>query len=235
MSFIQDTSLVFPSMTQVNLDTGRVYRIDTGEYAGDVLPSITRILGHAEKPGLEAWKKSVGPKKAELVKLRAQARGNGLHQAAEAFLSNSEMPTIWPHVAELWQHLRPWLADHITRVYAQERDVYSFKLGVAGRFDLLADVDGVFSIVDFKQADKPKKMEYVQDYILQGTFYSCAVYELTGRRVEQIVLPITSPEGVELWTAAPGRVYFNTLRARIEDFYKSYETPMLTVDTPVVS
>jgi hypothetical protein len=233
MSFVQDASIAFPQLRQVNLPEGRVYAIESGKHIGTVLPSITRVLGAKPKPGLEAWKKSVGAKEATTVSSRATNRGTGLHLQAECFLGNQEMPKLWPHIAELWQYLRPWLVDHISTVYAQEQDVYSFILGVAGRFDLLADVDGVFSIVDFKQSNKPKKAEYMHDYYLQGSFYACAVYELTGRIVKQMVFPVTSPEGLVVWVQQPTMTLFEELRDRIAYFYQTFETPTSeTLDIP---
>jgi hypothetical protein len=221
MPFLYDESLAlkFPRLKQVNLESGRVYVAEDGAHAGDVLPSITRVLAAKPKPQLEAWKVRKGPEEAELIRARASNRGNGLHHVSECYLGNLSMPKVWPHVAELWRFLQPWLTEHVTKVYGQEQNLCSFVLGVGGRTDLIADVDGVFSIVDFKQADKPKKDETVQDYYLQGTFYACAVYEHTRRLPKQIVLPVASPEGLQMFVTDPNQ-HLAELRGRIAEFWQ---------------
>jgi ATP-dependent exoDNAse (exonuclease V) beta subunit len=125
---------------------------------------------------------------------------------------------MMPNVMELWIILRAWLDEHITCVYQQETDVFSRRLCVAGRFDLLAAIDGLLSVVDFKTSKRFKKDEYLLDYKLQGTFYACAVYELTGHKVSQIALPVMYPGGLQVVTFKPF-TYFDELRRRIDQFY----------------
>ena len=220
--FTQDDTLSFPKLKQVNLESGRVYVVESGTDVGEVLPSITRVLGFKEKPHLEAWKKRVGAEQATRISSLATTRGSELHRLCEIYLSNRELPKVWPHVGELWHRLKPWLDQHVTRVYGQEQDLCSFALGVAGRTDLICDVDGVFSIVDFKQANKPKSEKYIGDYFLQGSFYACAVYEHTHQLPKQIVFPVTSPEELQLFVSNPNR-HLGELQTRIGEFYAAYD------------
>jgi hypothetical protein len=227
MNFHHDASFVFPKLTQVNLPSGRVYRVESGEHVGDVLPSITRILGSKAKPGLTAWKKRVGAEEAALVSARATVTGSSLHKVSECYLGNQELPRYFPTVAELWQRLRPWIDANVTCVYAQECDVFSHHLGAAGRLDLLAGFSDTIAVIDFKSSAKPKIEEWVEDYYLQGTFYACAVYEVTKRPIKKIVVPIVSPETIQVFETTPA-AHFDALRSRIEDFYESY----IALDTP---
>ena len=205
-------------MKQHNSPVGRVYSVNGTEL---VFPSITRLLGAKPKPGLEAWRRRVGPAEAARVSTRATNRGGTVHKLAECFLGNLDLPSYQPNVAELWQTLRPWLRQHVHVVYAQEQDVYSSRLKVAGRMDLLANVDFELAVVDIKTAERPKKDEYVHDYFLQGTFYACAVYELTGLKVKRIVLPVVYPGGLQLFEC-PAMKHFDELRSRINEYYRLY-------------
>ena len=216
--FHHHAALGLPRLEQRNLATGRVYAVVGTDL---VYPSITRILGAKPKPHLAAWRKRVGDDEAKRISQAASGRGTKLHSLAERYLGNEDLDTVEPHVMELWRYLRPWLDAHITGVYAQEVDLYSDKLMVAGRTDLVADVDGVPSIVDFKQANKPKKASYIQDYYLQGTFYALALYERTGMKCKQVLFPITSPEGTQVFVTKPAE-HYDELLARIEEFYASY-------------
>jgi len=220
--FVHDDSIVFPRLIQRNLPTGRIYEVTDGRYQGEKFPSITRILGAKPKPFLEQWKKKVGYAEANRIVRASQGKGTSLHSLAEEYIGNNELPEYQPNVAELWVHLRPWLDQHVTRVFGQEVDVFSVKLKAAGRFDLLAEIDGKdLAIIDFKNSRKPKREEWVGDYFLQGTFYSCAVYELTGRKAKRIILPVVSPEGLQLFETTP-LDHLTELTKRINEYYACY-------------
>jgi hypothetical protein len=212
----------FPRLKQCNLPIGRVYQIESGRHRGAVFPSITRILASSPKPHLEAWKQRVGMDEAKKIVARAGIRGASVHRLAENYLGNEALPEVTPNITEMWRHLQPWLGENITRVVAQEQDVYSHKLKVAGRMDLLADVKSLLSIVDVKSAERFKKREWIEDYFIQCTFYACAVYELTGLKVKQLVLPIVNPSGLQVEIAKPTE-YLPQLMARIDLFYQSFD------------
>jgi hypothetical protein len=218
--FVHDSTLTasLPVLIQCNLPGKRVYRLASGQ----ALPSITTVLGKKPKPFLDVWRARIGAEQAALITARAAATGTALHTLSEAYLGNDPLPSLMPQVAELWQRLRPWIDQHITRVYAQECDIHSMRLGVAGRLDLLADADRELAIVDFKQSLKPKKSEWIQDYRLQGTFYACAVYEQTGRAVRKIVIPVVSPNELQVFETTPGD-HFDELCDRIAYYYEQCE------------
>jgi hypothetical protein len=219
--FLHDDSISFPTLKQQNLPAGRVYRVESGEHKGTVYPSITRVLKAKPKPQLEAWKQRVGVAEAARISGNATKQGTSLHGALENYLDNKPLADMPLNVLERWTFLRPWLDQHVTRVFRQECDVFSNRLCVAGRFDALVEIDNILSIMDLKTASRPKKREWVEDYFIQGTFYAFAVYELTGRKVKQIVLPIVHPEGLQVVDAKPLE-YMDPLISSINAFYQSY-------------
>lgn len=222
MAFRHDDSLKFPKLKQHNLSIGRVYKVEEGMDLGKVYPSITRVLGAKDKPALEAWKARVGAKEAARISQRATTQGSNVHRLAELFLENQELPARSPAVQERWDHVWPWLEENVTKVYAQEQDVYSPRLKVAGRMDLFADVKGRRAVVDLKTAAREKLEEWVQDYFLQASFYSLAIYELTRVPVKLIVLPIVNPNGLQVFEASPAD-YYKELKDRVDEFYETYE------------
>jgi hypothetical protein len=229
--FIHDDSLKFPRLRQVNLKTGRCYITEEGVNKGKVLPSITRVLGAKAKPQLEAWKKRVGHEEAARVSARATVQGSSLHKIMECHLNNQDLPKFSPNVAELWQYLHKWVDKNITRIYAQEQPVASFKLGLAGQLDLLAGVLDAVAVIDAKSSLRPKRDEWIEDYFLQGTFYAFAVYENTGQVVRKVIFPIVNPTGLQVFETTPAK-YYTTLRARTNEFYESYAK---AVDTEAAS
>ncbi len=220
--FIHDESLKFPKLRQVNLKTGRCYIAEEGENKGKVLPSITRVLGKKAKPQLDAWKVRVGAMEAARVSAIATARGSSLHKVMECHLNNEGLPRFSPNVGELWQYLHKWLDKNITTVYAQEQDVASFKLGLAGRLDLLAGLsDDTIAIVDAKSSLRPKRTEWMSDYYCQGSYYALAVYENTHRVVKRVIFPIVNPAGIQVFETTPAK-HYDELIERVNEFYETY-------------
>ena len=62
--------------------------------------------------------------------------------------------------------------------------------GVAGRTDLIAEFDGVLSVIDYKTSNRIKKKEWCESYFAQGAFYGVAYEELTKIPVSQVVIII---------------------------------------------
>lgn len=225
----KQASITLPKLEQRNYADGRVYEVMEGEHKGHVYPSVTRMLGHKPKPELEAWKKRQGQEKAAAITRKAADRGKQLHTLAELHLQNKPLEgiSIPPLVMEIWIRLRNRLTKSISKVYAQEVDLYSVRLKIAGRTDCVAVWEDELSIVDFKQSNRPKKDQYVQDYFMQGTFYALALYERTGMVAKQIVVPVSSPEGLQVFVTQP-KLHYVELQKRIKSFYVDY-APKVTV------
>jgi genome maintenance exonuclease 1 len=64
----------------------------------------------------------------------------------------------------------------------------------AGSTDLVCNHNDLESIVDFKQANRPKKPEWMDDYFLQVAAYAMAHDQLYGSRIRQGVIMICTPD-----------------------------------------
>ena len=65
----------------------------------------------------------------------------------------------------------------------------------AGTTDLVGVYKGKPTITDFKQTNKPKKREWIDDYFLQGAAYALAHNELYETKIEQIAIFMCSKDG----------------------------------------
>ena len=65
------------------------------------------------------------------------------------------------------------LNGRLEEIYGMEETLY-YPEKYAGTADLLAKMDGMDVCVDFKQSNKPKKTDYIQDYFLQLGAYTLA-------------------------------------------------------------
>lgn len=164
---------------------------------GRSYPSITTVLGHEEKPWLNEWKESLGKERAEAETERCADRGTAVHLMAERYLNNADnvMEDQEQQNIELFNQLRLQLKK-IDNIRAQEVPLYSDRLKVAGRVDLVAEYDGTLAIIDFKTSTNNKKDSMVQDYFLQCTAYAIMYEELYGEFIENIVVLIAVEKGV---------------------------------------
>ena len=64
----------------------------------------------------------------------------------------------------------------------------------AGQTDLVGVYQGRDSIVDFKQSNKPKREEWIEDYYYQGVAYATAHDCIYGTRIEQCVIMMCTPD-----------------------------------------
>lgn len=162
-----------------------------------VFPSVTTVLGEKlDKSGLELWKARVGAAEVEKVSRLAANRGTAIHKLCEDYLMNVGIDArkIMPFNMMMFNTIKPILAKNVNKVYGIESMLYSKVLKAAGTSDLLAEYNGINSIVDFKTSKKEKKEEWIQNYFIQATTYSIMAEELTDLKFPQIVIIIANDD-----------------------------------------
>jgi len=176
-------------------DSGRIYITPEGKR----YKSITTVLGSEPKSGIEEWVKRVGQEEAEKIKRKAADRGSKLHKLCEDYINNDvtpfQMTKLMPDLKENFIKIRKHIDENVGKVYAQEQALYSDKLKIAGRVDLICEWNGKLSIVDFKTSTKIKQEDWIENYFLQCTAYSLMFAERTGMWVDDIVVLIATEEG----------------------------------------
>ena len=96
--------------------------------------------------------------------------------------------------------------------------MYSDEYGVAGAVDMIAEYDGVISVVDFKTSNKDKKEEWIENYFIQGTAYAKMFTERTSIPCEQLVIFIMPDSGVPQIFVKSVDDYIPQLITAIKDF-----------------
>lgn len=173
------------------IDGKRYYTTPTGEK----YPSVTTVLSDIlDKTGLEKWRKRVGEEEANRIAARAADRGTKVHALLEKYLSNDmdcmKKDSAMPDIRVLFNDMIDIIDGRVGTVYGIEHPLYSHRLRTAGKTDLIAEFDGVKSIVDFKTASRYKKESDILGYFLQSTCYALMVGERTGIYIPQIVILI---------------------------------------------
>lgn len=186
----------YETLTREDLPEGRRYVNRHGEH----LPSVTTILDATkDKTKLIEWANKVGHEEAERIKHQAAAVGTCMHAYIE---SHIKMRPLQP-AKKVWQYKAYRMAASLMESYFPDLDeiwgneVMVYKRGVyAGTTDLVGVFRGEPSIVDFKQANKMKKREWIDDYFVQLTAYASAHNEMYGTNIRQGVILMASQDGL---------------------------------------
>ena len=167
------------------LESGRTYATPRGPK----YPSITTVLGILSENSIREWRQKVGEEEANRISRRACARGEEIHKVAERFLNNEilEPKNFLPHIWQMFSTIRPILESRVNNIILQEKPLYSDHLGLAGRVDLIADFDGVRSIIDIKTSRRVKEKEDIHTYFMQETAYAIMFEERTKLPITNIV------------------------------------------------
>ena len=150
-------------------------------FGEEKLPSVTSILQatktEEDKASLELWKERVGHKEANKIKNEASSRGTSMHSYIENFLrgrineSFFESNKQYKNMAK--EIIDKGIKGKLEEIYGMETTLH-YPAKYAGTADLVGMYQGQETIIDFKQANKPKKTDYIQDYFLQLGAYTLA-------------------------------------------------------------
>lgn len=163
----------------------RVYLTPDGER----LPSVTTILSATkDMTHLNEWKNRVGEDKAKQITTEAAGVGTAMHANLERFIVGMErQPGSNPvHVVANKMAdaiINKGLKD-VNEVWAMEQSLY-FPGLYSGTTDLVAVYKGNPSVCDYKQTNKPKKAEWVEDYYMQLMAYIMAHNEVYGTDIRE--------------------------------------------------
>lgn len=184
--FVHCPPAKLPDLKSETFTDGKRYYVTP---SGKKLPSVTTVVGAMKKQSIMEWRNKVGEVEANRISKLATGRGNRVHLLAERYLNNEtiDWKREMPDAVEMFRTLIPYLG-RIDNIHYQEQALWSETIGMAGRVDLIAEWDGVLSVIDFKTSKRIKKREDIFDYFAQCTAYSAMYEELVGKGIDQIVI-----------------------------------------------
>tara|TARA_B100000965_G_scaffold371184_1_gene359889 strand:- start:2707 stop:3378 length:672 start_codon:yes stop_codon:yes gene_type:complete len=163
---------------------------------GSRMPSVTTILdATSDKTHLIAWRKRVGEQKAKQITQEAAGVGTSMHGFLEHYTKGEELPnkTNLVHVQgrKMAEVVIQDGLSKVDEVWGSEVHLYYPDL-YAGTTDLVGVHNGVPAIMDFKQTNKPKKEEWIDNYKLQGAAYALAHNHIYETDISKIVIMMCS-------------------------------------------
>ena len=163
------------------------------------LPSVTTILSRTKDQAfLDKWKARVGEQEAERIKNVSSKRGTSMHKFLENYISDigyDDLSSVGNEARPMAQKIIESGLINITEYYGSEVTLYYPDL-YAGSTDLVCLHKGVETIVDFKQSNRPKREEWVEDYYMQIAAYAMAHNIMFPKqsKIEKGVIMICTPD-----------------------------------------
>ena len=152
----------------------RTYNVDDKK-----IPSVTTILSATKSKedmeGLQRWRDRVGEEVARKTMVDSATRGTEMHYVLENYIEGKGYINLTEKGAKarLMAHEIVKNLGALEVVYGNEVSLYYEEL-YAGATDLVGLHGDKPTIIDFKQSNKPKREEYVEDYYYQIAAYSLA-------------------------------------------------------------
>ena len=189
---------IYPKSTRSSVDGHRLYNLGEAK-----LPSVTTILSATQPPekakALAEWRLRVGADEATRIVDSSATRGTAMHRIIESYLTGQyhlDLTDVGRNAHTMAQTIiDKGLANKITEYYGIEATLYYPDL-YAGTTDLVAQHVGCDSIIDFKQTNKPKKREWIEDYFVQIAAYAMAHDCVYGTTIKKCVIMMCDPNNL---------------------------------------
>lgn len=217
----------YPKSIRSLIKGHRHYEIDASS-----LPSVTTILSQTQDPdklaSLTRWKAKVGENEAENIKNVAALRGTAMHEYLEHYIAGKELLDLTETGVKAKSMAKTIIEQglpDLEEIWGSEVTVYYPGL-YAGATDLCGVYMGRDSIIDFKQSNKPKRVEWIKDYKLQMVAYAMAHNYVYNTKIDQGVILMCTPDNFFQRFIINGRE-FRELKwqwlAKVDAFYATRE------------
>jgi CRISPR/Cas system-associated exonuclease Cas4 (RecB family) len=185
----------YPKTLRSSVDGVRKYSIGQ-----EKLPSVTTIISGTQDPSktasLTRWKLKVGEVEAERIKNTAALRGTAMHTYLEHYVKGGnvlDLTDLGRVASSMGDTIIEKGLPDMDEVWGVETTLFYPGL-YAGQTDMCGVYQGRESIIDFKQSNKPKRAEWIDDYKLQLAAYATAHDQVYGTSIEQGVILMCTPD-----------------------------------------
>ena len=193
------------------------------------LPSVTSILqatqSEEKKASLANWRTRVGTVEANRIKNEASSRGTSMHSFLEKYLLgqlNLELLEIENKSKKMADEIiEQGIKNKLTEIWGTEATLY-YPGKYAGTCDAVGIYEGQETIIDFKQSNKPKKEEYVDEYYHQLAAYSLAHNRVYNSNIAQGIVLLCTVDNLFQDFRIQGEKleeYQNKFLKKVEQYY----------------
>ena len=221
----RNSSYRYPKTVREMVEGQRHYILNN-----EKLPSVTTVLKHTEsaekRESLAAWRERVGESEATRIVDSAGARGTAMHKILEKYILGEgylDETTVGKEAHNMATQVINSGLSNITEYYGTECTLYYPGL-YAGQTDLVAIHKGEDAIIDFKQTNKPKKREWIEDYCLQLAAYAMAHNFIYKTKITKGVVMMCSKDNYYQEFVIEGaefQKYKHNFLRRVDEYYKT--------------
>ena len=215
----------YPSSSRATVDGIRRYLL--GEKK---LPSVTSILdatkSEEDKAALANWRERTGQKEAEAITKAASSRGSQMHNYLESYLLGRENLSFFEDNEQYKKMAKEiidkGLTNRLEEIWGTECTLY-YPEKYAGTADCVGVYEGKSAILDFKQSNKLKKVEYIDSWFLQTAAYSLAHNIVYNSNITSCVILVCTVDNVfqEFKIQGPELItYQNLFLGRLKKFHE---------------
>ena len=174
--------------------------IRTYDVGNEKLPSVTTILqatqSDEKRRKLAEWRAIKGKDEADRIKKQSASRGSNMHLHLEKFILGQGHLDLTDE-GKTAKSMADTVIDKglgdLQEIWGSEVTLWYPGL-YAGATDLVGVYDYEESIVDFKQSNKPKRKEWIEDYFLQLAAYAMAHNQIYDTGIRQGVILMCTPD-----------------------------------------
>jgi hypothetical protein len=193
---IWNKKFIYPPSTRSLVDGKRHYDI-----TGQKLPSVTTILSATQseekKKSLANWQARMGKQTADRIRDISAMRGTVMHTYLEGYINNTphlDLTAVGKEAGRMANIVVESGLGDLGEVWGSEVTLYYPGL-YAGQTDVVGIYNGRESIIDFKQTNKPKQREWIDDYFTQLAAYAMAHNHVYGTAIQSGVILMCSKDG----------------------------------------
>lgn len=219
----------YHSLERIATKEGRKYITPDGF----AVPSVTTILdatkSEKSKKALADWRKSIGEKAANDITATASGRGTRMHKYLENYIKDGATGDHGsnPYSKQAHKMANIVIDNGLTKCnefWATEASLY-YPECYAGTTDLVGVHENSEAIMDFKQANKEKKREWIEDYFIQLASYATAHNEIWNTNIRKGVVLMCTAEFQYQEFVIEGKEfdhYVDQWFRRLEQYYQMF-------------
>ncbi len=188
----------YTQLKRASVDGKRLYTTPNGTAVPSVTTILDRTKSEEKRLALANWKKRVGEAKAQEIVTEAAGRGTRMHKYLENYCIEGELkhPGSNPFSKQANDMAKVVIEEgmcDMSEIWGTEVPMYFPEL-YAGTTDAVGLYNNEPSIIDFKQTNRPKKDEWVDDYKTQLVAYALAHNEVYETNIKQGVILMCSKD-----------------------------------------
>ena len=193
------------------------------------LPSVTTILDQTQsiekREALAKWRESKGEAEATRIVDESAARGTAMHKILEMYILEQgylDETNVGKQAHNMALQVINGGLSNVTEYYGTECTLFYPGL-YAGQTDLVGIHKGDDAIIDFKQTNKPKKREWIEDYCLQLAAYAMAHNILFNTKITKGVIMMCSKDNYYQEFVVEGsefQKYKHNFLRRVDEYYR---------------